>query len=178
MKSISKDIQLLRIDVERDTPFAHAWFTRPEGRETLLSMGNAPHEIEDSTLEMQREIMQEFIELERQNKQITRATVVDKVTIGVVWIELFENHGVKAPSVHIMIGNPDYRGSGIGLAVMQSAVHYVRDDLHFDTVYTRHLANNSAIAKVNKAIGFVCDGEEYTDENKLTWQNALLKMKD
>lgn len=175
MKVIQGDIKLLPINVERDAPFAHSWFTRAEGRDTLLRMGNAEHEIMPSTLAGERATMQEFIELEAQNKQITRAIVIDDVTIGVVWIELFENHGVKAPSVHIMIGNPDYRGRGIGGESMNRMIEYVHDELHFSTVYTRYLADNVAIARVNKALGFMNDGMEYTDSNGLLWQNAVLK---
>lgn len=80
-------------------------FTRPGGKQTLLSMGNAEHEIVESTLDRERTTIQEFINLEKDNKQITRiAIVVDDITIGAIWIELFENHGVKPPSVHIIIG--------------------------------------------------------------------------
>ncbi len=174
MKVTQGDIKLLPINVERDALFAHSWFTRAEGRDTLLRMGNAEHEIMPSTLEGERATMQEFIELEAQNKQITRAIVVDDVTVGVVWLELFENHGVKAPSVHIMIGNPDYRGRGIGRESIKRMIEYVHDKLHFSTVYTRHLANNVAIARVNKALGFMNDGMEYTDSNGLLWQNTVL----
>lgn len=176
MKSIHSDIQLLRPNVDRDALFAHSWFTRPEGRETLLSMGNAESQIKESTLEGEREIMQEFLDLEQSRKQITRAIVIDKVTIGVVWIELFENHGVKSPSIHIMIGNPDYRGKGIGRAVMQSAIDYIRDTFQCKTIYTRHIANNTPVAKLNESLGFERDGEPYEDENGLMWQNIVMTL--
>ncbi len=39
----SKPFELLTPDVERDAPFAHSWFMRPEGHQTLLSMGNADY---------------------------------------------------------------------------------------------------------------------------------------
>ena len=174
MKVLQGDIKLLPINVERDAPFAYSWFTRVEGRDTLLRMGNAEHEIMPSTLAGERATMHKFSELEVQNKQITRAIVIDDATIGVVWIELFENHGVKAPSVHIMIGNPDYRGRGIGYEALKRMIEYARNELRFETIYTRYLAENSAVKKLNNKLGFVADGDEYTDENGLEWQNAKM----
>lgn len=171
MISKQPNIQLLPPDVQRDAVFAHAWFTRPEGRATLRSMGNAEHEIGDMTLEDHQQIMQEFLDFERNGKQITRVITADGKTIGIVWIELYENHGVKAPSIHIMIGDPDYRGKGIGRGAMESMLDYARDTLKYETVYTRHLANNLPVAKLNKTLGFVKDGEKYTDKNGLEWQN-------
>lgn len=178
MKSNQSDIQLLMPDIERDAVFAHTWFTRPEGRATLLSMGNAEHEIEEMTLADHRRIMQEFLDFEREGKQITRVIVADNKTIGVVWIELYENHDVKAPSIHIMIGDPDYRGKGIGRIAMESMLDYACNTLGHKTIYTRHLANNLPVARLNETLGFVKDGEKYTDENGLEWQNIKYELTD
>lgn len=177
MQSSRDDVQLLVPNVERDSPFALNWFERPEGHATLLSMGNAENEIEPSTLEGEKATLREFLDLEKDNKQITRMIIVDSRTIGAVWIELFENHGVKPPSVHIMIGDPDYRGKGIGRAVMKSAINYVRDILQYEIIYTRYLANNLPIAKLNGSLGFEKDGEPYEDENRLTWQAVKMTLK-
>lgn len=174
MKSVRPDVELLLPDIDRDAPFAYSWFIRPEGRTTLLSMGNAESEIKDSTLEGERKIIKEFLELEEEGKQITRAIVVDEKTIGCVWIELFENHGVKPPSLHIMIGDPDYRGKGVGRAVMQSAINYIRDTLHCEAIYTRHLEHNLPVTKLNESLGFQKDGEPHKDENGLVWQGVKL----
>lgn len=170
------DIQLIKPNIDRDAPFALDWFERSEGRQTLLSMGNAEHEIEAPTLEGERSTIQEFIELECEQKQITRMIVKDGKTIGAVWIELFENHGVKAPSVHIILGNPEYRGQGIGTSAMEAAIHYVAHVLGKDQVYSRHLAANEAIASVNQKLGFVKDGDTYQDDNGLVWQNIVLAL--
>ena len=176
MKTDREDIQLLVPVVERDAPFALDWFTRPDGKQTLLSMGNAEHEIVEPTLDGERTTIQEFIDLEKDNKQITRMIVVDGMTIGAVWIELFENHRVKSPSVHIIIGNPEYRGKGIGTAVMKAAIKYAIEILGATTIYSRHLSSNESIAAVNKKLGFKADGREYTDENGLLWQNVKLNV--
>ena len=176
MQSIRDDIILLPPNVNRDAAFALAWFRRPEGRQTLRSMGNAESDIQESTLEGERATMQEFIDLENNGRQITRAIVVDAKTIGVVWVELFENHGVKAPSIHIMIGDPEYRGKGIGRAVMSSAIAYVRDTLGSKQLYSRHLAANIPVAKLNDALGFRRDDDVYEDDNGLRWQNVIMTL--
>lgn len=170
------DVQLVKPNVIRDVSFALGWFAHPEGRQTLLSMGNADHEIDPSTVEGERKTIQEFIDLESENRQITRMIVVDQKTIGLVWIELLENHGVKAPSVHIMIGDPEYRGKGIGSAAMEAAIQYVTNVVGEQTVYSRHLASNEAIAAVNAKLGFVNDGDQYEDENGLVWQNVVIRL--
>lgn len=51
MKIDREDVQLLVPDVEREAPFALDWFTRPDGKQTLVSMGNAEHDIVESTLD-------------------------------------------------------------------------------------------------------------------------------
>lgn len=172
MRSDRDDVHLLAPDVERDAPFALDWFSQAEGRQTLLSMGNAVHEIEESTLDGEKMKIQEFIDLERNKRQITRMIVVDDITIGAVWIELFENHGVKAPSVHIIIGNLNYRGRGIGTSAMQAAIHYAMHDLGANTAYSRHLASNKTIVAVNRKLGFKVDGSVYEDDNGLVWQKV------
>ncbi len=176
MKYNDSSIQLLPPDPDRDAPFALSWFQRPEGHATLLSMGNAESEIEPSTLEGEMAIMREFISLEQEGKQITRMIIVDQKTIGVVWIELFQNHHVLPPSIHIMIGNPDYRGKGIGKTAMQAAVKYVKDTLKLKIIHSRHLANNTPVINLNKSLGFKEDGVPYIDDNGLVWQNIKISL--
>lgn len=168
------DIQLSPIDAERDAPFAHSWFIRPEGRDTLLRMGNAARDIADSTLEGERATMRQFINLEEQGKQITRAIRVGATTIGVSWIELCNNHGVRSPSVHIMIGDVAYRGQGIGTTVMETMIRYAFVTLKTHVVYSRHLVNNTVVTKLNHTLGFMADGAPYEDGNGLLWQNVMI----
>ncbi len=176
MKSNRDDVQLIVPDVERDAVFALGWFDRPEGKQTLLSMGNAEHEISAPTIDGEKETIRQFIQLESDDKQITRMISVDNKTIGAVWVELYHNHSVQPPSVHIIIGNPEYRGKGIGASVMKSAIDYANKVLGYQTIYSRHLVSNQAIVAVNNTLGFENDGVSYTDENGLTWQNVKLEL--
>ena len=177
MKPNRPDVQLIAPDIKRDPPFAYGWFNQPRGRATLLSMGNAESEIEPATLTGEIETIQEFLFLEKEGQQITRMIIYNGKTIGAVWIELFENHGVKPPSIHILIGDPDYRGRGIGSSVMQSAIDYVKNQLRYPVAYSRHLTSNVAVTKLNESLGFVKDGVQYTDDNGLEWQGIKLELR-
>lgn len=175
MMNKNHSVDLLQPDIVRDAAFALSWFTRPEGKDTLLRMGNAEHEIPEPSLKAEKERLAEFIQLEADNKQITRMINVDGVTIGAVWLELIEMRGVKPPSLHIMIGNPDYRDIGIGKKVMIEAIEIARS-MGYKTIYTRHLTHNTAIKKLNDSLGFVDDGKPYTDENGLVWRPIKLTL--
>lgn len=171
------DVELLKPNIERDAPFALSWFTRPEGKDTLLRMGNAEHEIPEPSLETETDRIKEFIQLEAENKQITRMISVDGETVGAVWLELIGLRGVKAPGLHIMIGNPDYRGMGIGKKAMLEAIELAKNN-GYKVIYTRHLTDNTEIKKLNDSLGFVDDGDPYTDNNGLTWQHIKLNLED
>lgn len=178
MNEIATDIAGLTLDTpnpDRDAPFAYGWFASEYGRDTLLKMGNAPHEITEPSLEDERRTIEEFIDLEKDGKQKTWVIRFDGETIGVAWIELVENHNVRPPSVHLLIGDPSFRGRGYGFAVMKSMINYLKNDGR-SIVYSRHLTANSAIKRVNDALGFKKDGAAYKDDNGLEWQNIYLNL--
>ncbi len=136
-------------------------------------MGNSPDEIKQSTIEGEFETIEEFLKLEREGKQKTWMIRYEATTIGAAWIDLIENHGVKAPSVHLMIGDPVYRGKGIGKATMQAMLSYLEQS-GYSIIYSRHLSSNEAVIGLNLSLGFQKDGRRYVDENGLEWQNVKL----
>jgi len=155
-------------------PVTLSWFESQDGRETLLLMGNAEHEIETPSLQAEIEILQEFVELEEKNEQFTWMIQYDGDVIGVAWIELTQNHNVNPPSVHLMIGDKKYRGLGIGKASMQALITYIKNNIDTNFVYSRHLKSNKVVARMNKSLGFLDDGDAYIDDNGLEWQNVKL----
>lgn len=175
MNNMAK-IDLKHSDIERDAPFAVRWFTSGQGRQTLLSMGNAESEIEPRTIESEKQILTEFVELEKSGKQITRMIIMDVKTIGVVWIELVEKHDVMPPSIHIMIGDPNYRGKGIGKYVMTKMIKYAKSELNANILFSRHLTCNKSACALLESAGFINDGESYIDKNGLEWQNVKLAL--
>lgn len=172
---ISSDLELVSPNPDRDAPFALSWFDPPHGKDTLLKMGNAESEIEIPTLEGEKSTLKEFIQLERENKQITRMIRLKGKTIGAVWIELEDTDYVKAPALHIMIGDPSSRGMGIGKLVMKTMIKYAQTELHTNVIYSRHLASNDVISKVNDYLGFTKDGNPYVDKSGLVFQNIKLE---
>jgi len=139
-------------------------------------MGNAEHELTIPSLKSEQETLKEFIDLKTANKQLTWMIRMDKRIIGVAWIELVENHGVKSPSAHLMIGDIEFRGKGIGSVTMIALIEYIKNNIKTSAVYSRHLKSNIAVASMNRKIGFVDDGEPYVDENELEWQNVILAV--
>ena len=171
---ISSDLELVAPNPTRDAPFALAWFDSPDGKDTLLKMGNAESEIETRTLEGEYSILEEFIRLEQDSKQITRMIRLKDRTIGAVWIGLEDTEHLKAPALHIMIGDPSSRGMGIGKVVMEAMLNFAQTQLHVNVVYSRHLTSNRVIAKVNDYLGFQKDGNPYTEKNGQIFQNVRL----
>lgn len=169
-------VDLIMVDPnpQLHAPATLSWFESEHGRETLLLMGNAEHEIGQPTLEGEKQILSEFIDLKNDNKQITWMLEFNHRIIGVAWIELIENHNVQPPSVHLMIGNKDYRGIGIGKATMSTLIQYIKQNIKTSTIYSRHLKSNVVVANMNKKLGFINDGDSYVDDNGLEWQNTAL----
>lgn len=165
-------LTLSRPDPKRDASFALEWFTSPYGNETLLSMGNPQHAIASPTLAGEESTLRSFLDLEKAGKQLTWMMRMDNKTIGAAWIELEKQGTVRAPSIHLMIGDASYRGKGIGQMVMRFMIDYVRDVLKGDCVYSRNLVSNEKIAHINAKLGLVNDGEPYVDEDGLLWQNT------
>ncbi|MDB5187224.1 MAG: hypothetical protein JWM07_696 [Candidatus Saccharibacteria bacterium] len=170
------DLALIKPNPLQHAPITLSWFMSNNGKETLLLMGNAEHEIETPTLENEIQILEEFVELEVNNAQITWMIEFDKRVIGVAWIELTENHNVLPPSVHLMIGDKKYRGRGIGKTVMQSLIRYIKDYTDARVIYSRHLKSNVVVANMNHSLGFINDKAAYVDKNELEWQNIKLPI--
>lgn len=161
---------------DRDAGYALSWFKGESGRDTLLKMGNAPNDINEPSYDDELATLEEFLVLDDEGKQKTWMLRYGEVTIGAAWIELIKNHDVEAPSVHLMIGDPAFRGKGIGKAVMSSMIRYLKED-GSGVVYSRHLTSNEAVIALNRSLGFVPDGHVYTDKDGLEWQNIKLLLK-
>jgi predicted GNAT family N-acyltransferase len=155
-------LTLIKPNPSRHAPITLSWFTSENGRETLLLMGNAEHEIETPSLDSEQQTLQEFVDLEAKNEQLT-------------WmIELTKNHNVLPPSVHLMIGDKTYRGRGVGKVVMQTLIQYINDTTDSPAIYSRHLKSNVVVTKMNQSLGFINDKQPYVDDNGLEWQNIKL----
>ena len=176
LKTTLPSLTLIKPNPILHAPITLSWFNSEYGTETLLLMGNAEHEIKVATIDSEIQILEEFVELENKNKQLTWMIEFEKGIIGVAWIELTKNHSVLPPSIHLMIGDKDYRGRGIGEATMTSLIHYITNSMDTNVIYSRHLSSNVAVKNLMRKIGFDTDGESYVDDNSLEWQNVKLTL--
>jgi RimJ/RimL family protein N-acetyltransferase len=179
METLITDIPALTLkapDPERDAPFAVQWFTSPDGHETLQLMGNAEKDITPSTLEKEQEILTDFLQLEKEGKQLTWMMRSNDKTVGAIWVELAAQPVIPSPAISIMIGDQAMRGKGVGGAAMRAVIAYLQATTTYSKLYARHLVTNHASAHMLAGLGFMPIGASYIDPNGLTFQNRVLEL--
>ncbi len=175
MKSVTLEtsnpvVELVEPDVERDAALGVEWLHGELGHNTLSLMGVPDYDNKPTTLEAERERVKGFIE----NKdQLNWMIQYDGKVVGSVWADVVEHEGLPAPSVHIMIGDPDMRGRGVGLAAMGSVLEFLESQGN-KTIYSRHLTENERAKALLESFGFEDAGDTYTDNDGLEWQNVQL----
>lgn len=177
LPTVHQSLELVPPDPERDTPFAMQWFTGNAGKQTLLLMGNPEHTITPTSYEKEYGILSSFVEMERSDEQLTWMMCMDDKTIGAIWVELKDSEYLAAPAISVMIGNPEYRGRGLGKIAMNSVIDFLKQNRDFSVLYARRLVNNTGSAALLDSLGFVPEGEVYTDTDNLTFQNFQLSLR-
>ncbi len=174
MKTISLEtnnpgLRLVEPDIERDAPLSTDWLKGDTGRNTLRLMGVADKDNVPSTLEQERERVNDFIE---NDNQLNWMISSENDVVGSVWVDLIPSEHLGSPSVHIIIGNPDARGKGIGLSTMTAVVDYLEKQGH-KQIYSRYLTDNAASRNLFAKLGFHEAGKPYIDEDNLQFQNVV-----
>jgi RimJ/RimL family protein N-acetyltransferase len=162
------ELKLIAPNVERDTPLSVAWLAGSTGRETLKLMGVPDTENKASTLEQERARVEGF--LARQD-QLNWMLEFSGDVVGSIWVDLEPSEHVPAPAVHLMIGEPNVRGQGLGGAALRAVLRYLQTS-GTEVVYSRHLTNNKASAYLLAAADFAPQGQAYRDGAGLVWQNV------
>lgn len=162
------DVLLVEPDIERDAALGVQWLEGELGRATLTSMGVSNKDNKPTTLEYERERVREFIEGQ---DQLNWMIEYQGNVVGTVWADLKKVGNVPDPAIHIMIGDPDVRGKGIGFAATSKVTQHLEDQ-GFKAVYSRHLTKNSGASGLLQSLGFTNLGEPYTDDDGLEWQNV------
>lgn len=178
LKTPLAELELVAPDIERDAAVAVQWLSGDVGRNTLRLMGNPDSKIVAPTIEAEKQRIQEFIDLEKQQKQLTWMIRFQNKIIGAVWVELQPTDHLPAPAIHIMIGNPAARGRGIGKNTFDAVISYLKHTGKYDALYSRHLTHNEVAGKLLEKSGFADTGEPYQDQDGLEWQNARLELRD
>ena len=170
LPSRNPTIRLTEPVVERDSRLGVEWLSGEMGKKTLELMGNVPEEIVEPSLELEANRIHEFLQT---SDQLYWMIEVENKVAGAVWIDLVAKESVKAPSVHIMIGDPSVRGKGVGKVAFETVLNWLVNVRKEKTVYTRHLVNNEAAYKLISDLNFKKDGDPYTDNDGLLWQNEI-----
>jgi RimJ/RimL family protein N-acetyltransferase len=168
LQTNNPDVYLVEPDIERDAALGVQWLEGKLGRATLTSMGVSDKDNKPTNLENERERVRDFIE--GQNQLNWMIEYQGKV-VGSVWADLKQVGNVPAPAIHIMIGDPDVRGKGVGFAATSKVTEHLEGQ-GFKSVYSRHLTKNSGASGLLKSLGFTNFGEPYTDDDGLEWQNV------
>lgn len=163
------DVVLVQPDVERDAVLGVQWLEGELGRATLTSMGVADKDNKPTTLERERERVRDFIE---KQDQLNWMIEYQGKVVGSVWADLKQVGNVPAPAIHIMIGDPNVRGKGIGYAATSKVMEHLEDQ-GFKSIYSRHLTKNGGASGLLQSLGFTELGEPYTDDDGLEWQNVV-----
>lgn len=169
LETSNPDVRLVAPDVERDASLSMHWLHGSLGHATLASMGVAEKDNKPTTLELERERVKRFID---RPDQLNWMIECGHMVVGSVWVDLEQVGTVPPPAMHIMIGDPNMRGKGIGPAALTAVIEYFEQQ-GYEQVYSRHLTKNVPIQRVLRSMGFRKLGQSYTDEDGLEWQNIV-----
>lgn len=173
LQTANKDITLVPPDVERDAPLGVQWLAGEAGRVTLKLMGNTDEQNKPSTLEEEKERVRDFIE---NTNQLNWMIQFKNSIVGSIWVDLVASEHLPAPSIHLMIGDPNARKHGIGTDACIAVIKYLKNTEEYRTIYSRHLVINIGSAKLLNILGFENNGSTYSDSDGLVWQNVELHV--
>jgi RimJ/RimL family protein N-acetyltransferase len=168
LETENPSIHLVEPVLERDALLGVHWLEGDIGRNTLQLMGVSKEYNKESTIEKEKERVTEFIE---DKSQLNWMIEYDGQVVGTVWADLEPKHGVPSPSIHIMIGDSTVRGKNVGFTASSRVVKYL-EEMGQETIYSRHLAENTKAKDMLRRLGFKDMGEPYIDQDGLEWQNV------
>ena len=163
------DLKLVEPDVSRDVANSVKWLEGDMGHATLQLMGVTNEHNKPTTLKDEEERINSF--LTRQD-QLNWMIEYQGEVVGSVWVDLEDSDFLASPSVHIMIGNPEMRGKGLGLASVSSVLNYLKNSGE-KTIYSRYLTTNQGSQHLLSKLGFDSLGAPYKDGD-LLFQNVKL----
>ena len=173
IETLLPGLLLVGPNIQKDPEVAVYWLDGAAGRETLRLMGNIDEHNKPSSVKAERERVRNFI---TSTDQRTWMLNYRGKAVGVIWVNLKSNENLQAPSVHLMIGDPDSRGLGIGHTSVRAVINLLREEGNYQMLYSRHLTQNKGSAKLLAKVGFTEDGAVYHDADGLAFQNVKLKL--
>ena len=174
METDNPAVRLLKPDIERDAPLGVEWLRGDIGRNTLQLMGVSPEQNEPTILEQETQRVAGFIE--RQD-QLNWMIEHDGRVVGTIWVDLEPTESVPAPAIHIMIGDSNVRGKGVGTSATARVVEYLEKQGN-ENIYSRYLTKNHIAKSLLGRLGFELYNEPYSDKDGLEWQNVKKQSSD
>jgi len=168
LETTSPQVYLIEPAIERDALLGVRWLEGEAGHDTLRLMGVPEKDSKPTTLEDEGKRVEDFITNE---DHLNWMIQYEGRVVGAIWVDLVPNEHMLAPSIHLMIGDPAVRGKGVGSASAQAVIEYLQAG-GSTKIYSRHLIDNVAVARLQEKLGFKKDGESYSDKDGLTWQNV------
>lgn len=166
-------ISLVEPNIDRDAKLGVQWLNGKAGRATLLSMGNTKETIDSilpTTLEQEADRVRDFIE---RKDQLNWMIECEGHVVGSTWVDLNSTKDLPGPSVHIMIGDQDMRGKGIGKTTVSAVLDYLEKQGH-TVIYSRYLTTNDGSERLLRSLGFTDLGAPYVSDT-LEFQNVVRK---
>lgn len=172
LQTADPSVRLIEPDVERDAPLSFEWMAGDEGRRSQALMGVADKDIHAHTLDESELLIESFMD---SDNEIVWMVEHEGKVVGALEVHLKETELLPGPSIHLMIGDVEVRGQGVGYAVLYAAIAYLRDEQGHDIIFTRVRTNNVPSLHLFLKLGFEEDGEPYVDNDDLSWQTMIYR---
>lgn len=171
LETNNPDLKLVEPVIERDALTSVKWLEGDIGRATLQLMGVADKDNKPTTLQEEEERVKDFL---TRKDQLNWMIEHQGNIVGSVWVDLEASEYLPSPAVHIMIGDPNMRGQGVGLASVRSVIQYLKDD-GVKVLYSRYITTNTGSEHLLSSLEFNSLGEPYNDGD-LLFQNVKLDL--
>jgi len=136
-------------------------------------MGNIIPDSWTTTYKDQVEILKSII---INSKGLSLMIEVDGKIVGIVETHLNKTKELKAPSIHIMIGDITARNKGVGYLAQLQQIELLKKK-GYSKLYSRAQIKNIGSNKLLQKIGFTKDGDVYITPDGLVYQNYLSILK-
>ncbi|MEI7819195.1 MAG: GNAT family N-acetyltransferase [bacterium] len=172
LRTADPNLILIEPNIERDAVNGVKWLEGDQGVATLLKMGVPKSDIEPTSIEAERQRVNEFL---TKPDELNWMIEYKGQVVGSIWADLKPTKYIPSPTVAIMIGDPAARGQGIGFKALEAVKSYFKN-IGETKVYARYLTGNDASRQLTTRSGFVKEGDTYMDQDDLEWQNVVLAL--
>lgn len=163
-------VRLVDINVERDAPMGVKWLNGIHGVETFRLMGNVIADDWQTNIDEQREVLAGII---NDSKGLSFMVEADGKIVGIVETHPDSTPELPGPSIHIMLGDHNARGRGIGYASQLQQIDKLKQ-LGYKKLYSRAQTINVGSNNLLTKLGFEKYGEIYVTAEGLKYQNYIL----